>query len=182
MRFETERLILRPWKEEDAEDCYRYAKDPGVGPAAGWPVHTDPENSRLIIKSGLMIPETYAIESKETGEVIGSISLKLNGMTDMSDRDDECELGFWLGRPFWGRGLMPEAAKAILKHAFTDLGMRKVWCGYYEGNLKSKRTQEKMGFHYHHTTENTDVPLLGEKRTAHVNLLTLEEWQSLESL
>ena len=49
MTLETERLILRPWEEADAEACYRYAKDPRVGPMAGWPVHTSVENSRQII-------------------------------------------------------------------------------------------------------------------------------------
>ena len=50
MTLETERLILRPWKEDDAESLYKYAKNPEVGPIAGWPVHTSVENSREIIK------------------------------------------------------------------------------------------------------------------------------------
>ena len=49
MEFKTERLILRPWEESDAESLYEYAKDPLVGPIAGWPVHTSVENSREII-------------------------------------------------------------------------------------------------------------------------------------
>ena len=53
MEIRTERLILRPWKETDAVSLYEYAKDPAVGPAAGWPVHTSVENSRDIIKSVL---------------------------------------------------------------------------------------------------------------------------------
>ena len=50
MELKTERLILRPWQESDAESCYEYAKDPQVGPEAGWPVHTSVENSREIIR------------------------------------------------------------------------------------------------------------------------------------
>ena len=65
--LETKRLILRAWEEADAEECYRYAKDPRVGPMAGWPVHTGVENSRQIIRDALMVPETYAIVLKETG-------------------------------------------------------------------------------------------------------------------
>ena len=53
MRLETERLILRPWSEEDAQDLYVYAKDPQVGPIAGWPPHTSVENSLEIIKNVL---------------------------------------------------------------------------------------------------------------------------------
>ena len=61
MMLETERLILRPWEESDAEDLFRYASDPEVGPIAGWPVHTSVENSREIIREVLSAPETYAV-------------------------------------------------------------------------------------------------------------------------
>ena len=60
MIIKTERLILRPWEESDAEDLYLYAKDERVGPAAGWLPHTSVENSRKIIKTVLSEPETYA--------------------------------------------------------------------------------------------------------------------------
>ena len=58
MILETGRLILRPWEETDAEECYKYAKDPRVGPIAGWPVHTSEEDSRQVIRNVLMVPET----------------------------------------------------------------------------------------------------------------------------
>lgn len=61
MMLETTRLILRPWKESDAESLYEYAKNPLVGPAAGWPVHTSIENSRQIIREILSADETYAV-------------------------------------------------------------------------------------------------------------------------
>ena len=54
--------------------------------------------------------------------------------------------------------------------------MRKVWCAYYDGNEKSKRAQEKIGFKYQWTSEGVDVPLMGEKRTGHVNAMTRGEW------
>jgi len=75
MVFETERLILRPWKRDDAESLYEYAKDPLVGPIAGWPVHTSIENSREIIKSVLSANETYVVCLKENNMAIGSIGL-----------------------------------------------------------------------------------------------------------
>ena len=176
--LETKRLILRPWQESDAESLYEYAKDPAVGPPAGWPPHTDVENSRQIIADVLSAPETYAVCLKD-GTPIGSIGLKLKGSTDMTDREDECELGYWIGKPFWGQGLIPEAARALLQYAFEDLGMRAVWCGYYEGNAKSKRVQEKLGFVYQYTTEGLEVKLLNEIRTGHTNLMTKERWQQI---
>lgn len=175
MILETKRLILRPWEETDAEECYRYAKDPRVGPAAGWPAHISAENSRQIIRDVLMKPETYAIVWKETGLPIGSIGLHRN---DLAEKDDEAELGYWIGVPFWGRGLVPEAARELLRHAFEDLKLNRIWCGYYDGNEKSKRVQEKLGFRYQRTSEELPVPLMGETRKGHVSLLTKEEWIS----
>ena len=176
--IETERLILRPWQEDDAEALYKYASDPDIGPPAGWPPHTSVENSRDIIRTVFAAPETYAVCLKD-GIPIGSIGLKLKGSTDMTDRDDECELGYWIGKPFWGQGLIPEASRALLQYAFDNLGMRAVWCGYYEGNEKSKRVQQKLGFVYQYTTEGLEVTLVNEIRTGHTNLMTKEHWQEV---
>lgn len=171
--LETERLLLRPWTEADAEACYQSAKDPRVGPMAGWPPHQSVENSRQIIRDVLMVPETYAIVWKETGLPIGSIDLHHR---DLAENEDEAELGFWLGVPYWGRGIVPEAARELLRHAFEDLNLARVWCGYYDGNIKSKRVQEKLGFRYQWTTDSVPVPKMGESRRGHVNLLTKEDW------
>lgn len=175
--LETKRLILRSWEDGDAEDLYEYAKNPDVGPIAGWPAHQSPEESRDVIKNVLNGREAYAVCLKTDGKAIGAIELKLNGHTDLTERDDECELGYWLGKPFWGQGIMPEAAEEMLRHAFEDLGMTKVWVGYYEGNAKSKRVQEKLGFRYQWKSEGVDVPLMHEKRTGHVSSLTKDQWQ-----
>ncbi|HOO61907.1 MAG TPA: GNAT family N-acetyltransferase [Bacillota bacterium] len=175
--FETTRLILRPWQESDAEECYRYAKDPLVGPICGWPPHKDVENSRQIIRDMLMKSDHYCIVWKETGLPIGCIGLKLAGENDFSEDDDQCEMGFWLGVPYWGKGIMPEAAAAILRHGFEDLKMKKIWCAYYDGNEKSKRCQEKCGFRYQWTTKDIEVPQMNEVRIGHVNCMTVEEWR-----
>ena len=179
MQLETNRLILRAWTEADAVELYKYASDPEVGPPAGWPPHTSVENSCEIIRNVLSRLETYAVCLK-TGNPIGSIGLHLKGHTDMTNRDDECELGYWIGKPFWGQGLIPEAAQELLRYAFEDLGMRAVWCGYYEGNEKSRRVQEKLGFVYQHKTEGLEVSLINEVRTGHCNLMTRERWQTVQ--
>ena len=176
MVLETERLILRRWEESDAESLFEYARDPDVGPIAGWPAHQSLQESLHVIRNVFNGREAYAVCLKTDRKAIGAIELKLNGHTDMTDCNDECELGYWLGKPFWGQGIMPEAAKEILRHAFMDLGMSKVWVGYYEGNTKSKRVQEKCGFRYQWKTENVDVPLMHEKRTGHVSSITREQW------
>ena len=127
MMLETESLILRRWEDSDAESLYEYAKDPDVGPIAGWPAHRSIDESRGVIKNVFNGKEAYAICLKTDNKAIGAIELKLNGHTDMAERDDECELGYWLGKPFWGQGIVPEAAREMLRHAFEDISITKVW-------------------------------------------------------
>ena len=182
MILETERLILRRFDESDAENVYLYAKDPDVGPIAGWPPHKSVDESREVIRNVFSSSEAYAVCLKSDNKALGAIELKLNGHTDMTEKDDECELGYWLGKPFWGQGIIPEAVREILRHAFEDIGMNKVWCGYYDGNVKSKRVQEKCGFRYQWTTPDVDVPLMNEIRTGHVSCLTKEEWEQMQKI
>lgn len=176
MPLETERIILRRWKESDAEDLYKYASDPAVGPIAGWPVHTSVENSREIIRGVLSAPETYAVVLKETGRPVGSIGLMLGKASNIGIPDTEGEIGYWIGVPYWGRGLIPEAVREMTRYGFEDLKLEKIWCGYFDGNEKSKRVQEKCGFRYHHTAENVPCALEGVLRTEHITCMTREEW------
>ena len=177
--LKTERLILRKWTEEDAESLFEYAKDPEIGPAAGWPPHKSVEESRAVIKNVFDGAECYAICEKENNIAIGAVELKLNGYTNKTKRDDECELGYWLGQPFWGRGYMPEASRELLRHGFEDLGMTTIWCAYYDGNLKSKRVQEKLGFEYDHSFQANLAPLINEVRVCHANKMTKEQWEKI---
>ena len=94
MMLETERLLLRPWRESDAEDLYRYASDPEVGPIAGWPVHTSVENSREIIRDVFSVEETYAVCLKEDRRTIGSIGLIPPEQTQVAAPPTEMEIGF----------------------------------------------------------------------------------------
>ena len=131
MKLQTKRLILRGWQENDAESLYKYAKNPNIGPIAGWPPHTSMENSREIIKNVLSASETYAVVLKQTGEVIGSIGLMMSRseISSVQMTASEGEIGFWIGEPFWGQGLIPEAVCELLRHAFEDLHLTAVWSG-----------------------------------------------------
>ena len=176
MVLTTERLILRPWEESDAESLYEYAKDERVGPVTGWPVHTSVENSLEIIRTVLAAPENYAVCLKEDNRAIGSIGLMVGEKSNIGLPDTEAEIGYWIGVPFWGRGLIPEGVREIIRYAFEDLHMEKLWCGYFEGNEKSKRVQEKCGFKYHHTNEDALWVKMMDRRTEHIAVLTKEDW------
>ena len=178
MILETNRLILRPWEESDAENLYKYASSPEVGPIAGWPAHTSVENSLDIIRNVLSAPETYAVVDKHTGCAIGSIGLMIGNASNIGLLDTEGEVGYWIGVPYWGQGLIPEAVQEMLRYAFEELHLEKVWCGYFDGNIKSKRVQENCGFQYQYTKENVQCSMLNEVRTEHITCIKKDEWIS----
>lgn len=179
MTLKTERLLLRPWQESDAEDLFKYASSPDIGPIAGWPVHTSVENSLDVIRNVLSVPETYAVVLKEKGHAVGSVGLMIGKKSHMELPDTEGEVGYWIGVPYWGQGLIPEAIREIQRHAFEDLKLQKLWCGYFDGNNKSKRVQEKCGFEYQCTRENVKCSMLNDLRTEHITCLTREQWLRL---
>lgn len=179
--IETNRLILRPWVESDAQALYKYASDPDIGPIAGWPVHTSVENSREIIRTVFAAPETYAVVLKDTGEPIGSCGIMFaDGLHSADMKPGEAEIGYWIGKPYWGLGMIPEAVNALLARSFNELNLQAVWCGYYDGNIKSKRVNEKCGFKYHHTNADIISPL-GDTRTEHFHLMTRDDYLFMQS-
>ena len=175
MNLETERLILRPWRDKDAEALYQYAQDPRVGPIAGWPPHTSVENSLEIIHTVFSAPETYAVVLKTTGKPVGSAGIMMPGKGSAPMGEHEAEIGYWIGVPYWGQGLIPEAVRELERRCFEDLGCTALWCGYYDKNFKSKRVQEKCGFIYDHTLRDQMSPL-GDLKTEHFGYLKKEDW------
>lgn len=145
--IETQRLILRPWREEDAADLYQYAKDPRVGPSAGWEVHKDEEDSLNILRTVLMVENTWAVTIKGSDEPVGSIGYF---PCDHERAQGAPEIGYWIGVPFWGQGYIPEAVRALIDRCFEE-GAEAVWCSHSKGNDKSHRVIEKCGFKYQFT-------------------------------
>jgi RimJ/RimL family protein N-acetyltransferase len=176
MEFETKRLRLRPWVISDAESCYEYASNPQIGPNTGWSIHNSVEHSKDIIKRILAIPETYAVCLKEDNRAIGSISLMIGEKSNIKIASDEAEIGYWLGVAFWGQGLIPEAVQCLMEYAFHKLQLQKLWCGYFDGNEKSKRVQDKCGFKYQYTLKDKEWPLINEIKTEHISCITKTEY------
>ena len=147
--LETNRLILRPWKESDLADFYEYASVEGVGEMAGWPHHKSLEESRRILQMFIWENKTLAIVLRKTGKVIGSL-----GIERVEERDSTPavwkgrELGYVLSREYWGRGLMPEAVSAVIDYCFRVLGYDYLDCAHFAGNHQSRRVIEKCGFEY----------------------------------
>lgn len=164
IRIETDRLILRAWRESDLEDFYEYAKVDGVGQRCGWLPHKDMEESRTILEMFIGEKKTLALELKENSKVIGSVGLETRDVElgipeDLMGR----EIGYVLNKDYWGRGLMPEAVKAVIDYCFRELDFDWLTCGHFVWNDQSRRVVEKCGFRYskdviHHTRFGTEEP------------------------
>ncbi len=177
MLLYTDRTVLRPWRETDAADLYEYARDGRVGPPAGWPPHTSVDSSLTIIRTVFSAPLTFAVELRSTGRAVGCIGLMAGDGSNISLGTGEYEIGYWIGVPYWGQGLIPEAARELIRYAFEELEAVLLWGGHYDGNLKSRRVLEKCGFTFRRTETGRLCALLGEIRTEHIYSLGREEWR-----
>ena len=90
--------------------------------------------------------------------------------------ENEAELGYWIGVPFWGLGMIPEASRELVRHGFEELKFKKIWCGYFEGNTKSKRVQEKCGYTFQRIEKDIPWTLMNDIRTEYITCITREEW------
>ena len=176
MEIKTKRLLLRPFAEADAADLYGYARDPRVGPPAGWPPHKSQAESLEIIRTVFAAPNTFALVDKASGRVIGSAGFTGKGRPEFPSPNDE--LGYALSADFWGRGLMSEAVRALLRYAFAGLGLACVWCSHYGDNLPSRRVIEKCGFRFQFEGQLLDGPT-GAEKPARFYAMARQEWEAL---
>lgn len=147
--IETDRLILRRWREEDAASLYKYASDKRVSELALWPCHTSLEMSRMVINE-IFIPNPYsfAMVLKETDEPIGCIGLVPTGAEHYSLNSSEREIGYWIGYPYWGKGLTTEALGGLIGYCRDTLGLKSLIITTDSRNVASQRVAEKCGFQF----------------------------------
>lgn len=144
--LETERLLLRRMTLADVDAMYaHWASDAEVTRYLTWQTHSSPavtaDYLRWVVDS-YQHPAFYqwGIEWKENRQLIGNIAV-----VDCQENIDALELGWALGRAWWGRGIMPEAARAILRYLFEEVGANRIFAGHDTNNPKSGRVMEKIG-------------------------------------
>ena len=142
----TTRLLLRSWRVEDAPALYALASDPKVGAAAGWPPHRSEAESLEVIRTVFAAPETYAVVLRADGHPVGCVGLLDAAHSHFPIGASDAEVGYWLGVPWWGQGLMTEALGALVRRAFLTLGRDTLWGGRFRENTASRRVLEKSGF------------------------------------
>ena len=146
--LETERIILRSFRDEDIDDFYAYASIPGVGERTGWHHHRNRDESRRILTFFMNDDKDWAVSLREIGRVIGSLGVDEYDtalLPELSPYKGRA-IGYVLGKDYWGRGLATEAVKAVTQCLFNESGLDFLTLTYYDFNTQSKRVSEKCGF------------------------------------
>lgn len=153
IQITTDRLLLRPWREEDLLDFNEYASVDGVGQMAGWNPHRNLEESKQILSRFISGKHVFALEHQ--GKVIGSLGIEKYREENYPEMDalQGREIGYVLSKEYWGQGLMPEAVSAVIDWLFTDEKLDFIIVGHFVWNSQSRRVIEKCGFQYIKTTK-----------------------------
>lgn len=147
--YETERLVLRPFTENDAEALFNnWASDDEVTKYLTWPTHSSVEESREYVNYCIQQYSTsscyqWGIELKSTHELIGNISV-----VSLIEELECMELGWVIGRKYWGNGYMPEAATKVIDVLFDEVGVNCVYAEHDVNNPKSGRVMQKIGMKF----------------------------------
>ena len=172
--MKTERITLRHWLDTDAKALYKYASDTEVGPRAGWPPHISEEESLEIIRTVFNNPTTWAIVWNETGETIGAIGYGPSCDCSLPAREGEPTVGYWVAKPYWGKGVCTEALRLMIAHIRETTVIRSLISGHFTDNHASGRVMEKCGFVATGETVFDNSLHLGENRPIKVLRLELK--------
>jgi ribosomal-protein-alanine N-acetyltransferase len=172
----TERLLLRRFSEDDAEEVFAIAKDPDVGPRAGWHPHADVEETLSVLREIIMPSDAFAVTLKDSGKIIGNISIENDRYRPDANSG---ELGYWLGKEYWGNGYMTEAARAVIDYAFGEKGLSMLGICTSPVNARSQGVIKKCGFVYEGTIRRTFKTFDGTLRDSRVYSMTKEEYEAL---
>ncbi len=174
----TERLVLRPLVESDADDVFAYCSDPDIGLDAGWPPHRTREDSRAFVEDIASAPHVFGVFERAahgaTGPCIGSVGL----LRDPQRRNPDClMLGYALSKAAWGKGYMTEAAREVLRYGFEELGLGMISCTCYPSNRRSARVIEKCGFVPEGVLHAAEVAPDGTLQDFLLHHMTRASWQ-----
>ena len=144
--IETLRLLFRPWSVDDAEELFALAADPDVGLRAGGPPHQTVDESREVIRTVFANDHVWALVEKATGRIVGCMGYYTHEESNIGIGEEEAEVGYWIGKPYWNRGLCTEALRAMIDHCFNTVGYLTLWADYFVDHPASRRVMEKCGF------------------------------------
>ncbi len=175
--IKTARLVLRPFRQEDAVPMFRnWANDPRVTRFLTWAPHTSVDVSMNIVKDWCALyqsPSYYQWVIEFEGQPVGSISV-----VRQSDADERAEVGYCIGYDFWGRGITTEAVMGVTDFLFSEVGVHRVEIHHATDNPASGRVAEKCGFLPEGILRGRSKTGTGEFKDICVWGMLREEWES----
>lgn len=171
----TERLILRKFTVDDANDMFIWASNPEVVKYLSYSPHTSPQATADLLKgwvNGYNSNKVYNWAIELNGTVVGSISVV--------DSDDDClycHLGWQIDEPFWNKGYMTEAAKAIVDFLFSEVGYNRIQSGHDTRNVGSGRVMQKIGMTLEGTLRQYCLQKDGTIGDKHLWAILKSEWE-----
>jgi RimJ/RimL family protein N-acetyltransferase len=176
----TERLLLRPFQESDIPAIVRLLSDPAIAATTlNIPYPYDEENARQWLahqererQAGASY--TFAIVRKEDDHLVGAIDIHPKA------RHQKAEIGYWIGKPYWGKGYATEAARAIIRFGFEDLGLNRIYALHFTGNPASGRVMQKAGMQFEGVLRD-DVKKGDTFRDHAVYAILRREWEQNSS-
>lgn len=145
--LESDRLILRKFTMEDADDMYNnWGSDPECCKYLSWNVHKNVEETKSMLESWIKEYDkgcyNWIVEVKDTNQVIGSISA-----ITISEKHYTAELGYCYGSKFWGNGYATEALRTVIEYLLNECDFYLIEARHISGNPASGRVMEKAGMH-----------------------------------
>ena len=146
--LETERLRLRPFMLDDDAAVFALAADPEVARFVRFEAHRDIAETRAFLELAQQHyrrgdPFAWAIVRREDDRLIGSC-----GFVSQAGERRSAEIGYWLGQPYWGKGYAVEAARALVRFGFEQMGLERVEAKCFIENSAGQRVIEKLGMKF----------------------------------
>jgi len=173
--IKTERLRLRPFKLNDAQEMYdNWASDSNVTEFLTWQAHDSVATTKAILK--LWVNEyknhsyyNWGIELE--GELIGSIAV-----VEQSDEDERCDIGYCIGTDYWNKGYVTESMKAVIDFLFIEVGYNRIQAWHDVKNPASGRVMVKSGMQYEGTLKQMYAHPNGGFRDVNIYSITKSEY------
>ena len=175
--IETPRLLLRPTREADTPEIVHLLSDPAIAETTlNIPYPYDEAKAREWLAFQQREREagtgyTFAIVRGEDERLLGAIDIRPNA------RHKKAEIGYWIGKPYWGRGYATEAVQALIRYGFEELGLNRIYAMHFTENPASGRVMQKAGMQFEGVLRQ-DV-LKGEQFQDHMIYAILrDDWEN----
>jgi ribosomal-protein-alanine N-acetyltransferase len=177
--LETERLRLRPFTLDDEAAVFALVSDPEIARFVRFEAHRDIAETRAFLELVLECygrgdPFAWAIVRRDDERLIGSC-----GFVSQGGERKSAEIGYWLGKPYWGKGYAVEAAQALVRFGFEQMNLERVEAKCFVENRAGQRVIEKLGMKLEGTDRSEMIK--GEYPELRLYAVARQDWDRAET-